>query len=81
VAEGSHVPLPGGAGGRVGTVLVDGLLRATWAARPQGDATVLTVRPSGILSSAEGTDVLAEGERLLGFLAPGRQHRLGFADV
>jgi hypothetical protein len=81
VAEGSHVPLPGGAGGRVGTVLVDGLLRATWAARPQGDATVLTVQPSGILSSAEGTDVLAEGERLLGFLAPGRQHRLGFADA
>jgi len=81
VAEGSHVPLPGGAGGRVGTVLVDGLLRATWAARPQGDATVLTVRPSGPLSGAERADVLAEGDRLLAFLAPGRERDVRFGDA
>jgi hypothetical protein len=60
-------------------VLVDGLLRATWAARREGEATALAVRPSGGLSSAERADVLAEGERLLGFLAPGREHRLGFS--
>ena len=38
VAEGDHVLLPGGAGGWTGTVLVDGLLRATWAARRDGTA-------------------------------------------
>ena len=81
VAEGSHVPLPGGSGGRVGTVLVDGLLRATWAARPDGDATVLSVRPSGPLTAADRADVLAEGDRLLAFLAPGRERDLRFDDA
>ena len=75
VAEGDHVLLQGGPGGWTGTVLVDGLLRATWAARREGDATVLTVRPSAPLSSSERDEVLAEGERLLGFLAAGREHR------
>ncbi|TFV88626.1 winged helix DNA-binding domain-containing protein [Blastococcus sp. CT_GayMR16] len=78
VAEGDHVLLPGGAGGWTGTVLVDGLLRATWAARREGAVTALTVRPSGQLSSPERSEVLAEGERLLGFLAAGREHRVGF---
>ena len=50
VAEGDHVMLLGGPGGWVGAVLVDGLVRATWAARRDADATVLTVRPSGPLS-------------------------------
>jgi hypothetical protein len=81
VADGDHVLLAGGTGGWSGTVLVDGLLRATWAARCEGEATVLTVRPSGVLSSAERAEVLAEGERLLCFLAAGREHRLGFSDA
>ena len=81
VADGDHVLLPGGTGGWTGTVLVDGLLRATWAARREGDATALTVRPSGPLSSAERAEVLAEGERLLAFLAAGREYRLGFSDA
>ena len=81
VADGDHVLLPGGPGGWAGTVLVDGLLRATWAARREGDATALTVRPSGPLSSAERAEVLAEGERLLGFLAPGREHAARFGDA
>jgi hypothetical protein len=80
VAEGDHVPLPGGAGGSTGTVLVDGMLRATWAARPDGDATVLTVRPSAPLSAGERADVEAEGRRLLSFLAPGREHDVRFGD-
>ena len=78
VPEGDHVPLPGGAGGRTGTVLVDGLLRATWAARPDGDATVLIVRPSAPLSADERAGVEAEGGRLLAFLAPGRRHDVRF---
>ena len=78
VAEADHVMLLGGPGGWVGTVLVDGLLRCTWAARRDGDGTVLTVRPSERLSSAEQDDVLAEGERLLAFLAPGRAREVRF---
>jgi hypothetical protein len=74
VAEGDHVLLTGGPGGWTGTVLVDGLLRATWAARRDGDSTVLTVRPSAALSAAEEEQVGNEGARLLGFLAPGRGH-------
>jgi hypothetical protein len=76
VAEGDHVLLLGGPGGWVGTVLVDGLLRATWAARREADATVLTVRASGPLTAGERDDVVAEGERLLAFLAPGRSHEV-----
>jgi hypothetical protein len=78
VADADHVLLQGGTGGWTGTVLVDGLLRATWAARREGEVTALTVRPSDRLSSAEQAEVLAEGERLLGFLAAGRAHRIGF---
>jgi hypothetical protein len=74
VADADHVLLNGGPGGWCGTVLVDGLLRATWAARREGDATVLTVRPSEALTSAEQADVAGEGGRLLAFLAPGRGH-------
>lgn len=74
VADADHVLLLGGPGGWVGTVLVDGLLRATWAARRDGGRTVLTVRASEPLSASEQDDVAAEGERLLQFLAPSREH-------
>jgi hypothetical protein len=74
VADGEHVLLLGGPGGWTGTVLVDGLLRATWAARREREATVLTVRPSGPLEAVERDDVVAEAERLLAFLAPGPGH-------
>ena len=81
IGEGDHVPLQGGPGGWVGSVLVSGLMRAFWAARPDGGATVLTVRPSGPFTAAERADVEAEGARLLEFLAPGRGHdvRVGTA--
>ena len=39
---------------------------------------MLTVRPSGPLTAAERDDVVAEGERLLAFLAPGRSHDVRF---
>lgn len=80
VEAADHVMLLGGPGGWVGTVLVDGLLRATWAARRQGDATVLTVRPSVRLSSEDQDGVAAEGRRLLAFLAPGQAHDFRFGD-
>ena len=80
VAGADHVLLQGGPGGWVGTVLVDGLLRATWAARREGGTTVLSVRPSEALTPVERDDVVAEGERLLSFLAPGRTHDVRFGD-
>ena len=80
VDEGNHVLLQGGPGGWAGTVLVDGLLRATWAARRDGEATVLAVRPSVSLSTADRADVVDEGGRLLDFLAHGRLHDVRFLD-
>lgn len=74
VGDGEIVPLQGGAGGWTGTVLVDGLVRASWAARREGDATVLSLRASDPLSLAERDDVVEEGRRLLAFLAPDREH-------
>src|SRR3954447_18421715 len=43
-------PLQGGTGGWVGTVLVDGLVRATWAARVAGSGTALEVHAAGRLA-------------------------------
>ena len=80
VTEGDHVLLQGGPGGWTGTVLVDGLMRATWAARREGDATVLHIRPSVPLSSADRSDLVGEGGRLLDFLARGRAHGVRFLD-
>jgi hypothetical protein len=78
IAEGDIVLLRGGPGGWTGTVLVDGMLRATWAARRREGATVLTVRPSVPLPPHWRDEVVAEGRRLLGFLAAGREHDLVF---
>jgi hypothetical protein len=77
-AGGDHVPLQGGPGGWCGTVLVDGLVQATWAARRDGAAMALAVRPSLPLAGPERAAVLDEGARLLGFLAPEREHDVGF---
>jgi hypothetical protein len=65
-------PLQAGAGGWVGTVLVDGLVRATWAARRSGETFRVEVRASGGLSAAERGEIEDEGTALLEFLAPGR---------
>jgi hypothetical protein len=74
-------PLQGGPGGWVGTVLIDGLVRATWAARVIGPATSLEVRVAGGVTSAERSDVEEEGGALLGFIAPGREHDLRVSRV
>ena len=71
-------PLQGGTGRLDGHVLVDGLLRATWAARREGAATALTVRPSGPLSPPSRRRSRPRADALLGFIAAGREHRLGF---
>jgi hypothetical protein len=80
VDDGDHVLLQGGPGGWSGTLLVDGRMRATWAARRDGDTTVLSVRPSLRLSSDDRAGVVGEGERLLEFLARDRIHDVRFLD-
>jgi hypothetical protein len=39
---------------------------------------VLSVRPSLPLAARDSTQVLDEGARLLGFIAPDREHDVGF---
>ena len=64
------VPLPPGNGGNAGTVLVDGLLRGTWAIARDGDGATLTVRPFAELSTKDSAAVAGEGDRLLAFTDP-----------
>jgi DNA glycosylase AlkZ-like len=64
------VPLPPGDGARAGTVLVDGDFRATWQLARAGEAATLTVRARPPLTRPERSQVIAEGHRLLAFLAP-----------
>ena len=81
IGDGHHVPLQRGPGGWTGTVLVDGLVQATWAARPAGAETVLTVRPTIPLTPSDRADVEEEGRRLLGFIAAEREHDVRFAEA
>lgn len=71
-----HVWPDGGPGGAIGTVLVDGWVRATWALRREGAASRLDLHPSAALSVAERAAVEREGVALLGFLAAGSEHDL-----
>ena len=65
--DGRLVPLPPGNGGVRGTVLVDGFFRGLWRV-----ATV-RVEPFGRLTRGERTAVIAEGQRLAAFTAPGAE--------
>jgi hypothetical protein len=56
----------------VGTLLVDGLVSGTWAARPRDDVWQLTVRRSRPFAESEEDDVEAEGRALVAFLGSGR---------
>jgi hypothetical protein len=63
-------PLPPGAGGVIGTVLVDGFWRATWAIAREDGRAVLAVEPFTALPAADRAAVAEEGARLLAFAAP-----------
>jgi hypothetical protein len=72
IPDGRRVPLPPGAGGRCGTLLVDGVYRADWAvmvAEGEGTAT-LTIEPFASLDDHREA-IAVEGHRLLDFIAPG----------
>jgi hypothetical protein len=57
-------------GGRFGTVLVDGFVRATWKLARERSSATLTVEPFKRLSKKDSDAVADEGSRLLAFLTP-----------
>ena len=81
VAEGDHVLLPGGAGRLdrhgAGRRAAPGDLGGP----PRRGRTVLTVRPSGPLSSADGPRSWPRGSGCWRFLAPGREHGSASSDA
>lgn len=64
---GERVPLPPGLGARSGTLLVDGLVRATWSIHRRGASAILQIEPFDRLSDRDA--IREEGIRLLGFAA------------
>ena len=64
-----------------GTVLVDGFVAGMWRIARTRAAATLAVELFGPVSAAERDAVTAEGERLLGFAAPGDHHEIRFAPV
>jgi hypothetical protein len=69
ITGGERVPLRPGMGARSGTLLVDGLFRATWRIKLQHDTAILDVEPLARLPERDA--ILEEGERLLAFVAGG----------
>jgi hypothetical protein len=70
VIEGNRKPpLPTGSGPGLGTVLIDGFMRATWRLERAGDAVVLVVTPFATLPRADADGVREEGAQLLAFVA------------
>lgn len=62
-------------GRSVGTVLVDGFVRATWRIRRERDAATLMVNALERLSRKDAAALEAEGARLLTFTAPDAPER------
>jgi hypothetical protein len=73
------LPLPGGNGARMGTILVDGFLAGTWRISRFDESAALTVDPYFSLAAADRDEVEAEGLRLLDFVAPAHDHHFAIA--
>lgn len=65
--DGRKVPLPGGNGASVGTVLLDGYVQGIWKKTRQRNTATLRITHFAPLSAAERAAVVEEGERLLSF--------------
>ena len=66
IPGGERVPLPPGPGARSGTLLVDGVLTATWRITAHRRVALLEISP--FRSLRERGAITAEGERLLRFV-------------
>lgn len=69
IEDGSGPPLFAGNGATMGTVLVDGFLRATWRIERADERALLRVEPAVALGADDAAEVEQEGLRLLAFLA------------
>lgn len=67
IAGGERVPLPPGPGARSGTLLIDGVLGATWRITSRAESALLEIAPFGAVRARERDEIAAEGERLLRF--------------
>lgn len=70
------VPLPAGDGAALGTVLIDGFLRAEWAITRTAGRARLAVTPYAPLSRADEAAVREEGAGLLVFVADKDDHEI-----
>jgi hypothetical protein len=64
-----------GSGADNGTLLVDGLLKATWKMTRDGKDAELWVRPFRPIARSDRAEIKQEGERLLGLIASGAGRR------
>ena len=79
IPDGRPVPLPPGDGARAGTVLVDGIFRATWRLIIEDADATVQVDATPALTTAEAGAVTEEGLRLLELLAPQAAHHARMA--
>lgn len=59
-------------------LLIDGFVDAEWTVASEDGRSTLTIRPYRPLTGVEQEAVIAEGERLLAFVAPGEVHDIRF---
>jgi len=82
MAPGQHLGLFSSNGIMKGSLLVDGFVRAAWIPATGKHGTVLAITPFGRpIAPADRPAIVAEGLKLLEFLAPGEKHDVRFAPV
>jgi hypothetical protein len=72
IPPGMNVPLPPGAGGSIGTVLVDGYFGGMWRMTRDGKRANLSVHLARPVAAHERGPIAAEGEALIRFATEGQ---------